>query len=426
MRKILKGCLGVVAALIAVHFALAEVNAGVFSECSPCEEALCGPCDPCNPCDAVCGKKSQWNFGGWLEGGLYVNQYGQRNLYATGAPVTHNLAIPGNTALLNNVQQSDFQMNQAWIYLEKTLDTRRGFDVGGRVDFVYGTDARLTQSAGLERLPRANNPNAREGWGQGDYYASFAQIYAEVGYKDVSVKAGKFVSPFGSESIMSPERFFYSLSYAFGQLPVTHTGVVATWAPSEMFSVVGGWVNGADQTFNDARDNAAVFGFTFTPTKKASLSYLAGIGQYDNSDWKVPDLNYFIHSLIVNVTLGKKWDYTFEWTLINNEWDRNYWGAYGINNELIYRFNKKWAAGFRAEWMHQYGGGGADFYGVTAGLNWTPSKWLLIRPEVRYDKCYGAGDPFNWYGIGRRGAPIWRQDDRNEQVSGGFSAVVQF
>ena len=508
MTRFFKGCLGVVAALIAVQFALADVKAGVFSECSPCGEVFCDPCDPCNPCDAVCGKKSQWNVGGWAEVGLWANQWGRTNSYGPGG------VSPGNSQLLSNVRHTGVQASQIWLFAERTLDTRRGFDVGGRVDFLYGTDGIFTQSDGLEF--RSRTPGATR-WGEGDYYASFAQIYAEAGYRDVSVKAGKFLTPFGSESIMAPNRFFYSLSYAFSQLPVTHTGVVGTWAPSEKFSLIGGWVNGADMTFYDGDNNAAIFGATFKPNKKVSLSYVGAIGQ-DKWGWgfggwssvfdislTVPnpfpfgppsitapgefpvgvnpfDLSrtrdYFLQSVIVNLKPNKRWDYTFEWTLrnvVNGNLDidprfaidygpasydlgpfgtfvipgtegqippggvstlpiKRYDGAYGINQELIYTVNKKWAIGGRVEWMHTYGriypwlysNGGAigaavgnavrfdsNFYGYTLAVNWTPNDWLLVRPEVRYDKVYGGGNPFD-------------ANTRDDQVSGGVSAVVKF
>ena len=43
-------------------------------------------------------------------------------------------------------------MNQLWFYAQREVDTGGyGWDWGGRVDFVYGTDARFTQAAdGLE------------------------------------------------------------------------------------------------------------------------------------------------------------------------------------------------------------------------------------------------------------------------------------
>ncbi len=434
MRKLMKGCLGVAAALLAAHLALTEVNAGVFSECSPCKEAAC------DPCDAVCGETSTWEWGGWMEASLYSNQYGQRNVYDP-ALGEHNLAVPGNTNLLNNARQSDFQMNQLGLYFGKKLDTRRGFDYGGRVEAMYGTDARYTQSQGLE-YTTGNNRR----WGDGDYYAAMNQLYGEVGYKSVSVKVGKFHTPMGQEGIVSTARFFYSLSYQFAALPVTHTGALATWAPQSNLSVFAGWVNGQgmgqeDYTFYDTDNNAALFGAKYTWNKKVSLWYSALIGRQTNV-FNIPfDHDYFVQSFIVKVKPNHRWDYTFEWTLRNDVGtvgdQAAYWGAYGINNELVYHVNAKWAVGLRAEWMHGYsadhngmsvgglGGFGGNAYELTAGLNWTPTKWLLIRPEMRYDKVFGGASPFNTVGYDGD-TVVLRDDPRNEQFSGGVSAVVKF
>ena len=227
MRKMMKGCLGVAAALIAVHFALAEVNAGVFSECSPCGEALCDPCDPCgtNPCDP-CGTSSKGLFGskrsanrpggleygGWVEAGWFGNEYGNKPAYIDGAfdPLS------GNTFVLQNVANSHPQMNQAVFFVGKSLDTRKGFDIGGRFDFMYGTDARFLQSQGLEL-------NARTGysaWSKGDYSAAIAQAYGEVGIGNFSLKAGKFLSVLNTDfdSPYAVDRFFYSTPYTHFQV----------------------------------------------------------------------------------------------------------------------------------------------------------------------------------------------------------------
>lgn len=97
------------------------------------EDLFCSPCRP-----ALFDKNpSGWFLGGHLESGLYVNQYGRRNVYRNGELDPDS----GNSALLQNVRQSDFQLNQLYLKLGKELDTRHGFDFGGRVDLMYGTAA---------------------------------------------------------------------------------------------------------------------------------------------------------------------------------------------------------------------------------------------------------------------------------------------
>ncbi len=433
MKKFFTCCLGV-AALLASNFVVSEVRAdGLFSKFSvdrSCSEISCEP---------TCAKPSLWEFGGWVETGIYGNRYGQRNSYESGRE--HNLVLrSGNTAVSPNVQQTDLQVNQAWVFLGKKLDART-FDVGGRVDFLYGTDAKFTQSQGLEY--RANRDRT---WGEGDYYGSLAQVYGEVGYKEFSVKLGKFLSPIGHESIMAPERFFYSLSYQFAAQPHTHTGALATWNPNRNLSIFGGWVCGENRnreslTFYNGDNNAALFGVNYRFNDKFNVGYAAMAGrEWDYYGFGQRHNDYFVQSLVLNWKPTCRWDYTFEWTLRNGV-DKNRWndgtyvhehkiGTFGINQELIYRFNCCWAMGARFEWMRTYdsnyengalsSGNVNDLYEFTLGLNWTPKPWLLVRPEIRYDKVFNPNDaPFN----NIKGGGL---DNRNDQLSGGVSAVVKF
>ena len=360
MTKFFKGCLGVATALIAVHFALAEVNAGLFDRgcdpcaavCDPCDAGACGPCDAiaCDPCEAACNNglfqrnsslfqrsnrsASQWNAGGHIEAGLWGNQWGRTNSYP-------GVLKPGNSEYLYNAQHTGVQMNQAWFFVERQLNTRRGIDFGGRIDLAYGTDALFLQSDGLEFRSRSLslNPSVKRGWGDGDYYAAIAQAYAEVGFNNVNVKVGKFLSPFGHESVMSPNRFFYSLSHAFGFQPTTHTGAIATWSPNKKVAFAGGWCS-ADNTFYNEDDNIAVFGAILTPSKRVSLAYWGAIGQnksvHNLSQGQYKE-NYFLQSVVLTLKPNSRWEYTFEWSLCNADdgWpkaERDYFGYYGINN----------------------------------------------------------------------------------------------
>ena len=101
---------------------------------------------------------------------------------------------------------------------------------------------------------------------------------------------------------------------------------------------------------------------------------------------------------------------------------------YGINSHLYYDLKDNLSIGMRAEWFRDQNGarvcspgrvaaatngsgnsyaiGGqpnnstctaASYYEVTAGLNWKPTKWLNLRPNVRYDwvdRSNGATNPF--------------------------------
>ncbi|MGL4593998.1 MAG: hypothetical protein ACRCUY_04625, partial [Thermoguttaceae bacterium] len=106
MRKFIWNCLGVVLAVAAMQFALAEVKAcnacDPANSCDPCAAITdCNPCDDamaCNPCDDAisCTKKSPYFWGAWVESGVWANEYGRRNTYNNGTWNTGS----GNTAVL--------------------------------------------------------------------------------------------------------------------------------------------------------------------------------------------------------------------------------------------------------------------------------------------------------------------------------------
>ncbi len=349
-------------------------------------------------------RNSSWFFAGDLEAGLYVNSYGQTNRYVDGFldPTS------ANTGLLNNVRQSDFQLNQIYLYGGKKLETDNGFDLGGQIDFMYGTDSIYGQAAGLEY------DTSHGDWRSGDYTYALPQTYLEMGYKDVSVKVGKIASPLGYESLISSERFFYSTSYSFNVAPNTHAGVVANWDINSRVSIFGGWVNGGDKFFDTSKDNAFLGGVEYQLSCKTTLAYTLLAGR--DNQWN-DNNNYFVNTLVIDHKLNKNWEYVFEWTLNSNDADAWYDNAYGINQELFYRWNRCWGVGGRVEWMHF--NPGADFvdvsdnaYAFTLGLNWTPCERLIIRPEIRYDRFENER--------------LFDALAKKDQFSGGCSMVVTF
>ncbi|MDR2116226.1 MAG: porin [Planctomycetaceae bacterium] len=424
------------------QFAQAEVKAGVFQDCSPCEEiSECNPCDEvsCDPCEAICGtKKSKWFVTGYLEAGIFANEYGNKNFYLHGGhhPVfgshSHNHVLYGNgggysphpdaTSLkpLQNVSNTGLQVNQLYVSVGKSVDGSHGWDFGGTVDFTFGTDASMVQAAGLEY-----NTGHLDSWGTGDYYSAFAQAYFEAAYKKWNVKVGKFYAPFGSNGYQSTSRFFYSLADTFAFVPATAGGAYATYTVNDELTVYGGWVQ-PDQFGETSHNNAFLGGAIWQVSKRLNVHYALGIGK---NDYQGADTDYFVNSLVTTYQINKKWKYIFDWSLANYTDNTNkadpHSGTYGINNELIYQYNSKWAFGARAGWTHGYSSGD-NKYTFSLGANWTPTKWLLIKPELRYDK-YEDATPFN-IRVKRDGEKYITDKSlvKNDQLSGGISAIVKF
>ena len=107
--------------------------------------------------------------------------------------------------------QDRFQFSQTYLVMEKTLNTKDcKWDVGGRVDLLYGSDYIYCESLGFE-----TNPDGSRKWNASEQYGlAMPQVYGEVGCGDLSMKIGRFYSIIGYESIMATSNFFYSQNYA--------------------------------------------------------------------------------------------------------------------------------------------------------------------------------------------------------------------
>jgi len=369
-------------------------------------------------------------------------------------------AWSGNTCILQNTRLTGGQLHQIYLSMGRTVDGRRGLDIGGTVDFTWGSDAYHVQSRGLE-YETGHGVHRTEGgdsgrWGTGDYYAAFAQAYAEIAYYQWNVKVGKFYKPFGAGSYKSTDNFFYTWSPNEFITPTTGGGVLTTYAVNNRLSVLGGWTMGFEKGYESigetGKDNFFLGGIDFSPTKRFNVRYVFGIGEntyrphldFDAAGVEADKVNYFINSLVTTTKLTDRLTYVFDWTYTQSraKKDGEYLprvdtirtlggGArycYGINNEIIFQANKRWAFGTRFGMLNAYDitnynwdlPEGTKFYNVSLGANWTPNKWLTVKPELRYD-WLNKGTLFN-----SRDNTLTNDMNSSYQFTGGLSAVVKF
>jgi hypothetical protein len=252
----------------------------------------------------------------------------------------------------------------------------------------------------------------------------YAELYLPVHY-GLNIKAGHFYSIMGYESVMSPENFFYSHSYAmmYGE-PITHTGILFSQHLTQQLVGIFGITRGWD-TWED-------------PNGK--LSYLAGIrwNSYDqrtelsfvvesgnetinnppvspSHSHKGSDRTHYslvlAHRLTPNLKLVTQHDLGYEKdaayelhnatpVAVNGHW-------YSLSQYVIYQFTDQLSLGVRGEWFRDVNSSrilrdypvrtfnssgqkvqyidGQDYSNVTIGLNWKPVNYLMIRPEARWD-----------------------------------------
>ncbi|WP_146529859.1 porin [Novipirellula artificiosorum] len=390
---------------------------GCEDDCGSIFDSAC-ECNLGDPC-MLFGECGNFSVGGWVSVGY------------------NNKSLP----LFNN-RANEAQVHQAWLYAEKAIDTSCGFDIGGRIDYLYGTDGPDTQAFGIDNNHWDNQ------WDNGpDYGHAIPQLYMEAGYGDWSVKAGHFYTIIGWEVVQATGNFFYSHAYTmYNSEPFTHTGALATYSGMEKLELFGGYVLGWDSGFEDNGD-AFLGGASLSLNDDVTLTYSAVGGVFANN------LDAFeqgyMHSVVADIALTDKLQYVFQTDLLTSD-DRDEQtvrDTFGINQYLIREINDCISIGARMEWWQVqadsrgyadpdaanpadaaaivaagYDPASEDFdvYALTLGVNVRPHANVVVRPEIRYDWVYGNRD---W--LAAIGDPLL-QDNANTQTTFGIDTVITY
>jgi len=373
-------------------------------------------CDPTTRCDDAWTlpqpcilQRNGIRLGGWTEAGISV--------------VANMPADRYNGVVTFNDRDGEGQLNQQWFFLERVADGSCGWDLGGRVDFVYGTDARFTQAA--DGLEQSGDQRARF------YQAALPQFYVDLAYNDWTLRAGHFFTILGYEVVPATGNFFYSHSYTmqYGE-PFTHTGALLTRKLGDRWSVTAGLHRGNDQFDDTDGQNSLNFlgGATWTSaSERTSLAFAISATEQG------PQTKQQIFSLVGTRKVTDNLKYVIQSDFgqtVDSLAGKADW--YGVNQYLLYDINTCWAAGLRFEWFRDEDGSRVtglgdgnlnqgpflgDFYEITAGLNWKPHANLLVRPEVRWDWFDAHVD---------NGNRPYDAGDRNSQFLFGCDVIVTY
>lgn len=400
--------------------------ASCTTDCT-CDEPVCGCEAVCEPecgaevtcdsgCDSLCGGGLGLGLGSLLEcnhgekfslfgeyNGLTMGGWAQLGYHTAGA------AIPGNQRFNNHPDR--INLHQGWLFAEQAIDASCGFDIGGRVDYLYGVDAQNTQAFGI------GNDHWDNGWDNGIYGHAIPQAYVEMGYGDLSVKMGHFFTIIGFEVVAAPDNFFYSHAHTMiNSEPFTHTGALATYKLSDDVKVYGGYVLGWDSGFEDNGDSY-LGGVSMDLTEDVNLTYATVFGRFNE---EIGERGY-MHSVVLNTALTSKLNYVFQTDYLDTHFanDAIFRNTIGVNQYLIYSINDCWGAGARLEWYNLDttafdGPGEDDLYDLTFGLNYRPGANVLIRPEVRWDWAKGNV------------ASVVNEDFADSQTTFGVDAILLF
>jgi hypothetical protein len=400
---------------------------------SDCCEPECGAAECCDPCcddgccgDACCGDGCDCGCGAGAGGGCCLEAFSLAALigladdsaYQIGGWTNvgyHDDPIPLSFTRndLGSFQDypDRFELAQQWFYLGRTVDGSNGFDIGGRIDMMYGVDAQKTQafgnptSLGVPAALAAAGAAGTRGIGTFDnsldhtpYGWAIPQAYGEVAVGDLAVKVGHFFTPIGYEVVPATGNFFMSHSYTmFNSEPFTHTGALATYSGFEALTLYGGWTAGWDTGFDQfASGSNAIGGFGINVGDNITLTYL---NTYGNFGWR--DLggdDSYSHSFVGTVGLTDNLQYIFQSDYLRTDEDNDAILAVaglpdetiGINQYMIYSLNDLISLGGRIEWWRADVPGAlghTSFYGATGGVNFHVLDNLVFRPEYRQDWC---------------------------------------
>lgn len=330
-----------------------------------------------------------------------------------------------NGILAYNDRDTELQMNQAYLVMERPVETGpcTGWDIGGRVDLLYGSDSRFVETGGLGGW-------GGRGWNGHEFYGlALPQFYAEVAYDKLSVKMGHFYTVFGYETPMAPDNFFYSHSHMmkYGEpYTFTHTGLLASWHVTDRLTLMAGFDRGWDLFNPDPNgDHVGFLGGLVWENEGTGTKLSATCSStYETANPVILGFqdDRFFYSLVWQQRIGHRWTYVLQHDLGVQQTGSPYTGFaaewYCVNQYLFYKLNCKWDLGIRLEMFRDddglrvggYGrrvsgspivpwGYAGTFWDISLGANWKPTSNLTIRPEVRYDSFNGINGlgfmPFN-------------------------------
>lgn len=353
--------------------------------------------------------------------GIKIFGYAQGGyMYDTTAPQPY----AGPTLLgFNNLRNTPL-VDKISLNAERTVDPAKCvFDLGFRLEGIWGYDARFIHSNGLGDTQT------------GRYQLDPLQMYFDVALPGLParIRAGKWIELAGFEhfsaniygAFADPMRALYSYSYQFLYAePGTQTGVLGTYVLNPQWTLDLGFTRGWNQSTRDA--NAPYLDIlgriTYVPTDRTSVVFVmtsgpefpAGAGRGlppgDKGHWWTALDLVVTHKVTDKLSLGLGTDVVMTpdlpETLGYPEGSKAWGGVAGYASYAVNRFS---TINSRVEWFNDSSDGyctgtatGANYFEATLGVAIKPFpsdkilSQLLVRPEIRYDgsshRVFNTGD----------------------------------
>jgi hypothetical protein len=307
-----------------------------------------------------------------------------------------------------------FDLNAAKIALEKPLSTKNEFTSGFRVDAMVGNDV----SNGIVGSQSSSTGSSSFGLEQ-----AYVQLRVPAG-NGIDLKVGKFVTILGYEVIERPANMNISYSNVFNNLiPLTHTGVLASYKFNDIVDAKLGIVNGG---LSDANNNT-FSGVAGAGSKSNSSGILASVNlTAPGGNANVQNAVYFGFNTTgansgTNLTAGNEANALWIYDIVGT-WKPKFAGdklTLGVEGDLgqynqvtaattedtttwggaalfaKYQFTKIFSLANRLDWIHTDDGnkfnagyGSSDVYSETLTASFDIWENTLLRAEYRAD--FGA------------------------------------
>ena len=403
-------------------FGAALPAGGAHAQVGPVERPAVEPPATIRP--GAPASSSSFSFSGWTSN---IKPILQLQVGITGNPTVPDRDV--NFGHLFTDKPNRPLLNQLLFGASRDIDSKAtGYDVGFKLAFLYGSDARIIHTLGIfDRLIHDRNQLAL-------LEASVSARLPWLG-NGIDVKVGNFPTPLGFETIDPRTNAFYTRSYIFNYgLPFKHTGGMAVAHVSDVLDLYIGLDSGTNTSFGSGGDNndrpggLAGFGLNLAGGNLTVLA-LTHIGP-ENPTRSTPfgnsALRYF-NDVVITYKPSDKLSFTTELNYVKDDGFRA--EGYGVAQYASYALNDQLTLNGRAEVWRDNGNfyvfnpnSNRDFINVqrgdyatlitspragtyfelTLGVTYKPANLtgplstLLIRPEIRYDRTLNEGArPFN-------------------------------
>jgi hypothetical protein len=289
-----------------------------------------------------------------------------------------------------------FTFNMAEFSVKKDPSERYPFGFG--LVLAAGRDAQKDHSLGVFRDEDDQFPFRNTALF--DLQEAYVSVKLPLG-SGLTIKAGKWVSLLGYEVIESPNNLNFSRGSLFNLAgPFTHTGGVATYAPTDWLTLQAGIATGSDTT-EDNNDRPTVGGgFLLTPIKDLSITLgtLVGPEQTDNNHnqrWILDMVAVYTGlprtMLALEVTGGhEKHEASLVALDTRRDTDASWWG-WGI--WAAYDWTDRIRTALRQEYFKDADGARTGFgsklslWSTTLTLQYKIWRGLVGRLEYRHDQA---------------------------------------